>query len=138
MKRTVLVVGGACLLAAALAVAQGQQREPDPRSRGGGDCRDNPYNCADAPNPLPPVSTVWLEEMTWMDVRDAMKAGKTTAVSGRPGAGPAPRTGSHKRRSVHNRARCSRSCVLSSPPRGADQKLAALLAWSMLAPQQRC
>lgn len=93
MKRTIFVVGAACLLAGMLAAAQtpqppaggqatgrGQRREPDPRSRGGGDCRDNPYNCADAPNPLPAVTTVWLEEMTWMDVRDAMKAGKTTVI----------------------------------------------------------
>ena len=59
---------------------QRQRREPDPRTMGGGDCRDNPYNCADAPNPLPTASTVWIEEMTWMDVRDALKAGKTTAI----------------------------------------------------------
>ncbi|MBI4477921.1 MAG: creatininase family protein, partial [Acidobacteria bacterium] len=56
------------------------QREADPRSAGGGDCRDNLYNCVDTPNPLPAVTTVWLEEMTWMDVRDAMKAGKTTVI----------------------------------------------------------
>ena len=47
---------------------------------GGGDCRDNPYNCADTPNPLPTATTVWIEEMTWMDVRDALKAGKTTVI----------------------------------------------------------
>ena len=38
---------------------------------GGGNCANNPYNCADTPNPLPPADTVWIEEMTWMDVRDA-------------------------------------------------------------------
>jgi len=53
---------------------------PDPRSMGGGDCLANAYNCVDAPNPLPPADTVWLEEMTWMDVRDAMTAGKTTVI----------------------------------------------------------
>ena len=47
---------------------------------GGGDCAQNPYNCKDAPNPLPKADTVWLEEMTWMDVRDAMAAGKTTVI----------------------------------------------------------
>jgi creatinine amidohydrolase/Fe(II)-dependent formamide hydrolase-like protein len=55
------------------AVAQGQ-------NMGGGQCSANPYNCADAPNPIPTPNTVWLEEMTWMDVRDAMNAGKTTAI----------------------------------------------------------
>ena len=59
---------------------QRQRREPDPRTMGGGDCRDNPYNCADAANPLPAASSVWIEEMTWMDVRDALKAGKTTVI----------------------------------------------------------
>jgi len=94
MKRSMFVAGAVCVLAAVMVAAQtqqaptgrgrgrgeGQRREPDPRSRGGGDCRNNPYNCADTPNPLPPVSTVWLEEMTWMDVRDALKAGKTTVI----------------------------------------------------------
>ena len=47
---------------------------------GGGDCRDNPYNCNDVANPLPPPNTVWLEEMTWIDVRDALKAGKTNII----------------------------------------------------------
>jgi creatinine amidohydrolase len=65
-----------------------QRRPPDPRSRGGGDCRDNPYNCVDTPNPLPPADTVWLEEMTWMDVRDAMKAGKTTVIVSTGGVEP--------------------------------------------------
>ena len=61
--------------------AQGRgQRAPDPRSAGGGQCSENPFNCIDTPNPLTPPDTVWLEEMTWMDVRDAMKAGKTTVI----------------------------------------------------------
>ncbi|MEX2270997.1 MAG: creatininase family protein [Vicinamibacterales bacterium] len=59
-------------------VVEGQQR--DPRSAGGGNCAANPLNCIDTPNPLTPPDTVWLEEMTWMDVRDAMKAGKTTII----------------------------------------------------------
>jgi creatinine amidohydrolase len=57
-----------------------QQRERDPRTAGGGNCAANPYNCIDTPNPLKTPDTVWLEEMTWMDVRDAMKAGKTTII----------------------------------------------------------
>jgi creatinine amidohydrolase len=60
---------------------QGRGRgQADPRSVGGGQCANNPYNCIDTPNPLPKADTVWLEEMTWMDVRDAMKAGKTTML----------------------------------------------------------
>ena len=81
MKKSIFALATLCVLAAVVTVAQqGQRRAPDPRSMGGGDCRDNPYNCADAANPLPAATTVWIEEMTWMDVRDALKAGKTTAI----------------------------------------------------------
>ncbi len=76
----ILIAGSAVAQTQVPAQVEAQRRAPDPRSMGGGDCRDNPYNCMDAPNPLPAVSTVWLEEMTWMDVRDALKAGKTTVI----------------------------------------------------------
>jgi len=73
---------------AATPQGNGPRRAPDPRSRGGGDCRDNAYNCVDAPNPLPAPNTVWMEEMTWMDVRDALAAGKTTAIIATGGMEP--------------------------------------------------
>jgi creatinine amidohydrolase/Fe(II)-dependent formamide hydrolase-like protein len=31
-------------------------------------------------NPLEPVDTVWIEDMTQLEIRDALKAGKTTAL----------------------------------------------------------
>jgi creatinine amidohydrolase/Fe(II)-dependent formamide hydrolase-like protein len=69
--------------------AQGRGQARDPRDAGsGGGCARNPYNCIDTPNPLPPYDTVWLEEMTWMDVRDAMKAGKTTVIVSTGGIEP--------------------------------------------------
>jgi len=77
---TFLSFGAATLSAQATAQA--------PRSMGGGNCANNPYNCADTPNPLPPVDTVWIEEMTWMDVRDALNAGKTTAIISTGGMEP--------------------------------------------------
>jgi creatinine amidohydrolase len=73
---------GTLLVAASIASAQtpaGQPAQSRP-SMGGGNCDRNAYNCPDTPNPLPAVNTVWLEEMTWMDVRDALKAGKTTVI----------------------------------------------------------
>ena len=84
----------ACLLLAAMTltassvVAQNPQaaqqsdsaRAANARNRGGGRCSANAYNCIDAKNPLPAPNTVWIEEMTWMDVRDALAAGKTTAI----------------------------------------------------------
>jgi creatinine amidohydrolase len=77
MTRAALIAAGLCTFATLVAAQRGQQ---DPRDMGGGQCANNPYNCADAPNPLTPPNTVWLEDMTWMDVRDAMKAGKTTVI----------------------------------------------------------
>ena len=75
--RTLPFLGLALLSATALSA---QQRAPDPRDMGGGACAENAWNCKDAPNPLPAANTVWLEEMTWMDVRDALAAGMTTAI----------------------------------------------------------
>jgi creatinine amidohydrolase/Fe(II)-dependent formamide hydrolase-like protein len=77
--KTVLTVGVTLLTAAQLS-AQVQAAGGQGRSMGGGDCAENVWNCADTPNPLPPATTVWLEEMTWMDVRDALAAGKTTVI----------------------------------------------------------
>ena len=34
----------------------------------------------DSPRPIATLDTVVIEEMTWMEVRDAVKAGKTTAI----------------------------------------------------------
>jgi creatinine amidohydrolase len=68
------------------------------KSRGGGSCAGNAYNCIDAKNPLPAPNTVWIEEMTWMDVRDALAAGKTTAIITTGGVepnGPFLVTGKH-------------------------------------------
>ncbi len=71
--RPVLLLACVTPLMATPLLAQG-------RDMGGGKCADNRYNCADTPNPLPATRTVWLEEMTWMDVRDALAAGKTTII----------------------------------------------------------
>ena len=59
----VLFVTVSAQQAPAAAQGRGQRPAPDPRDMGGGRCAANPYNCADAKNPLPAVSTVWLEEM---------------------------------------------------------------------------
>jgi creatinine amidohydrolase len=86
--------------------AQRQQRERDPRTMGGGECKANPYNCKDTPNPLPTNPSVFIEEMTWMDVRDALAAGKTTAIITTGGIepnGPWLVTGKHN---YVNRANC--------------------------------
>src|SRR5215204_1545727 len=70
------------------AAGRGQRPPADPRSAGGGNCSANPYNCIDTPNPLSPPDTVWMEDMTWMDVRDAVKGGKTTVIVSTGGIEP--------------------------------------------------
>ncbi len=34
----------------------------------------------DEPRPIAALDSVWIEELTWMEVRDAIKGGKTTAI----------------------------------------------------------
>ncbi|MCC6316936.1 MAG: creatininase family protein [Gemmatimonadaceae bacterium] len=86
---------GAAMLLGANAISA---QNPAPRSMGGGDCAQNRWNCADTPNPLRAPATVWLEEMTWMDVRDAIAAGKKTVIvptGGMEPNGPWLATGKH-------------------------------------------
>jgi creatinine amidohydrolase/Fe(II)-dependent formamide hydrolase-like protein len=52
----------------------------------------------DAPRPIDGTNTVLIEEMTWMDVRDAIAEGKTTAIVGTGGIeqnGPYVASGKH-------------------------------------------
>src|SRR5262245_4189329 len=57
------------LALAALAIVVSQAPAPDP-------VRPDP----DAPRPIPARDTVFMEDMTWMEIRDAMRAGKDTAI----------------------------------------------------------
>ena len=98
MKRVLTIAACSLVFATSIAAqppaqtpgAQGRGQRPpaDPRSAGGGNCSSNPYNCVDTPNPLPPPDTVWMEDMTWMDVRDAVAAGKKTVIISTGGIEP--------------------------------------------------
>ncbi len=72
-----------CLLGAAAALAQGPSpTSPDPNT----------------PRPIDAVDSVFLEELTWMEVRDALRAGKTSAIVATGGVeqnGPYLATGKH-------------------------------------------
>lgn len=57
------------LILAALALVAFQAPAPDP-------VRPDP----ETPRPIAARDTVFMEDMTWMEVRDAMKAGKDTAI----------------------------------------------------------
>ena len=78
MKKTILVLVAVVLVT--MLVSAQERPAPNPRTMGGGSCDNSVYNCSDTPNPLPAPDTVWLEEMTWMDVRDALAGGVTTAI----------------------------------------------------------
>jgi len=50
------------------------------------------------PRPMAGIDSVWIEELTWMEVRDAIKGGKTTAIVPTGGVepnGPYLATGKH-------------------------------------------
>ncbi|MFQ5789134.1 MAG: creatininase family protein, partial [Acidobacteriota bacterium] len=52
----------------------------------------------DTPRPIDGLDTVFIEEMTWMEVRDALKAGKSTVIVATGGVeqnGPYLATGKH-------------------------------------------
>jgi creatinine amidohydrolase len=52
----------------------------------------------DAPRPIEALDSVWIEELTWMEVRDAMKDGKKTLIIPTGGVeqnGPYLATGKH-------------------------------------------
>ncbi len=52
----------------------------------------------DSPRPIDIRESVWIEELTWMEVRDAMKAGKNTVIIATGGVeqnGPYLATGKH-------------------------------------------
>ena len=42
----------------------------------------------DEPRPIDVVDTVFIEELTWMEVRDAIRGGKTTVVVASGGIEP--------------------------------------------------
>src|SRR6059036_2312537 len=70
------------LLAAGFLAAQPRALSPNPNAR----------------RPIDALDTVFVEEMTWMEVRDALKAGKTTVIVPTGGVeqnGPYLATGKH-------------------------------------------
>ncbi len=93
-KALVLSLALVCT-ASGLAEAQRGQRPPmSPEQQAAREAAAGP----DAPRPIDMLDTVWIEEMTWMEVRDALEAGKTTAIVGSGGLeknGPYTPTGKH-------------------------------------------
>ena len=76
MKNTRVTAVLAIFAFAAIAAAQGQQT-PEQREAAAKARYDKD---AATPRPIAAVDSVWIEELTYLEVRDAMKAGKTTAL----------------------------------------------------------
>jgi creatinine amidohydrolase len=75
MKISSMIVA-ATLLFAATAAAQQQQLTPEQQAE-----RAAARAAAMAePRPIEALNSVWLEELTWMEIRDAVQAGHTTAL----------------------------------------------------------
>lgn len=77
-----IVAVGALIVVAGLQAAAPSPERPDPK----------------APRPIDGLDTVFMEEMTWMEVRDAIAAGKRTAIVATGGIeqnGPYLVTGKH-------------------------------------------
>jgi creatinine amidohydrolase len=83
--------------------ARGQQRSPEERAAA---ARAEHERMMAMPRPIDAVDSVWLEELTWLEVRDAIRAGKTTIIvptGGMEQNGPYLATGKHN---YVNRAGC--------------------------------
>lgn len=66
------------LLAGSVSAVQAQQRTMTAEERAEQE-RQLAEELA-APRPIEALNSVWIEELTWMEIRDAMQAGATTAI----------------------------------------------------------
>ena len=78
MKTTLMILVSTCLFAATATAQQpgarrgGRQLTPEQQA-----AREAEMN---APRPIEAVTSLWIEELTWMEIRDAIRAGSTTAL----------------------------------------------------------
>ncbi len=78
MRTTLLAVVSTCLLATAAAAQQPGRPQLTPEQRAAREAARAEE--MKAPRPIDAVSSVWIEELTWMEIRDAIQAGNTTAL----------------------------------------------------------
>ena len=96
-----LILAGAVIAAAQTAPSgggQAQNRPPLTPAQQAAQKARQASSAPDAPRPIDMLDTVWIEEQTWMETRDAIKAGKTTAIIGTGGLeqnGPYNANGKH-------------------------------------------
>ena len=78
MKTMSMLLLSTCLLASTATEQRprGQELTPEQRAARAAE-REAAMN---APRPIEAVNSVWIEELTWMEIRDAIRAGSTTAL----------------------------------------------------------
>lgn len=84
-----------CALGFLLSASAGAQVQPAPRP---GSSPQAFIPDPNAPRPIDAYDSVWIENLTWMEVRDAMREGKTTVIIATGGVeqnGPYLVTGKH-------------------------------------------
>ncbi len=74
MKTRLLALTTALLVASG---ASAQQTELTPEQQARIAAREAAMN---APRPIDALESLWIEELTWMEIRDAIRGGKTTAL----------------------------------------------------------
>lgn len=100
MKTTCATVATVALLfaTAGAVVAQQRQMTPEQRAQARAEAEARVQRDLETPTPIDAFDSVWIEELTWMEVRDALAAGKTTALITTGGIeqnGPYLATGKH-------------------------------------------
>jgi hypothetical protein len=87
-----LVISAAILLFVTATVAAqptpGQRPPADSAQRRRRQLQRQPVQLRRYAEPADAADTVWMEDMTWMDVRDAVKGGKTTVIVSTGGIEP--------------------------------------------------
>ncbi len=78
MKIATSILAAGAVLLSPLAQAQTASPAPRPPAPGASATAGSPDPLA--PRPIGGVDTVFMEEMTWMEIRDAMKAGNDTVI----------------------------------------------------------
>lgn len=91
--RALFVLAGVCSIGATLSA---QRPQMTPEQQAAAVARRQAEMAA--PRPIPAYDSVWMEQLTWMEIRDAIKDGKTTALiltGGVESNGPHLATGKH-------------------------------------------
>ena len=99
-RQWILAAGALMLVAPVAGHAQQGRRAISPEQRAEMQARQAEALLADMrmERPIEALNSVWIEELTWMEVRDALRGGKTTAIISTGGIeqnGPYLATGKH-------------------------------------------